>query len=73
MTKRPTAHCHAVPKWGGRKGQSEARLGLVRTFLDDVHARDKLAGGTNDQLLHGHFWFVVVRWAERFLSTDVPV
>ena len=42
----------------------------MRTFLDDVLAGDELAGGANDQLLHGDFWFVVVRWAERFLSTD---
>ena len=66
----PSKRCHAVHKWGGRKGQSAARLGLVRTFLDDVLAGDELAGGANDQLLHGDFWFVVVSWAERFLSTD---
>ena len=30
-----------------------ARLGFVRTFLDDFLTRDELAGGANDELLLG--------------------
>lgn len=49
----PSKRCHAVHKWVGRRGQSVARLGFVRTFLDDFLTRDELAGGANDELLLG--------------------